>query len=266
MKMVLLIWRSQQEFESKPMAFGNGTDVNDVIGVYDKSRIPLIDGEAEIGQFVLTVTPDFSHPLKIFDAQRSDQVSHSSVSGVIRELDASKDFLRSDRLSILKLSLGGFEEILAIKAKARRCLVLARTDGIPDQHLPSTDRGIARPAFQRRGYLVAPAYSVASPGNARAITQTIAARAECMVYPNLIFLPKSGGIIKEDSVIRLDRAFWTTLSPPNEFYKLFLSKERLGMVHSQMQILQGLNPDDEYVEMVKLLREELAPAHAADLP
>ncbi|MCC8471217.1 hypothetical protein [Xanthomonas phaseoli] len=248
------------------MTFGNGTDVNDVIGVYDKDRAPLVDGVAEVGQFVLTVTPDFSHPLKIFDAQRSDQVSHSSVSGVIRDVDASKDFLRSDRLSILKLGLGSFEEILAIKAKARRCLVLARTDGIPDQHLPPADRGIARPAFQRPCYFVAPAYSVASPGHARAITQTIAARAECMVYPNLIFLPRSGGIIREDSVVRLDRAFWTTLSPPTEFYKLFLSGQRLGMVQSQIQVLQGLDPDPEYIEMVELLRGELAPEHATHLP
>jgi len=248
------------------MAFGNGTDVNDVICVYDKVRNPLVEGEAEIGQFVLTVTPDFSHPLKIFDAQRSDQVSHSSVSGMIRDVDPGRDFLRSDRLSILKLGLGSFEEILAVKAKARRCLVLAKTEGIPDQHLPPADRNIARPAFQRPRYLVAPAYSVAAPGSARAITQTIAARAECMVYPNLVFLPKSGGIIKEDSVVRLDRAFWTTLPSPCEVYKLFISMERMGMVQSQVRVLQGLEPSKEYIEMVELLRAELASQHAEHLP
>ncbi|KHS05171.1 hypothetical protein RM61_22910 [Xanthomonas phaseoli pv. phaseoli] len=75
-----------------------------------------------------------------------------------------------------------------------------------------------------------------------------------------------GGTIREDSVVRLDRAFWTTLSPPTEFYKLFLSGQRLGMVQSQIQVLQGLDPDQEYIEMVELLRGELAPAHAAHLP
>lgn len=98
------------------------------------------------------------------------------------------------------------------------------------------------------------------------MTVTIAARAECLVYPQLVFLPRSGGIIQQDSVVRLDRAFWTTLSPPSQLYAAALSDIRMSILQGQLQVLRGEEPGKEYLEMVELLRGELAEAHAQHLP
>jgi len=247
------------------MAFGNGTDIHDILPVYTDGTGLLVDGAPKVGQFVLTVTPEFGHPLQLFDAQRANQTTHDAASGTIRTIDDKVDFKPKSRLPIFKLNLGECEELLAVRAKARPCVVLATAEGIPDQHLPKGDQGIARPAFQRGSFLVAPAYSVSTPSQRRAMTVTIAARAECLVYPQLVFLPRSGGYIKNDSVVRLDRAFWTTLSPPSETYKLSLTPERMSILHGQLQVLRGLEPDQEYLDLVSLVRDELAPEHAQHL-
>ncbi|HEX7816579.1 hypothetical protein [Dyella sp.] len=246
--------------------FGNGTDIHAILPVYHSGTSISTAGPPVVGQLVLTVTPEFGHPLQLFDAERADQNRHAAVGGEIRPIDPSKDFRPKNRLPILRLKLGECEELLAVRAKARRCVVLAVADGIPDNHLPVGERNKARNAFQRPSYLVAPAYSVSTPAEPRAMTVTIAARAECLVYPQLVFLPRSGGIIQQDSVVRLDRAFWTTLSPPSQLYAAALSDIRMSILQGQLQVLRGEEPGKEYLEMVELLRGELAEAHAQHLP
>lgn len=249
------------------MVAGSGTDIHDILPVYDKVRSLPTTGLPEIGQFILTVTPDFNPPLRIYDAKRANQTTHTQVSGVIRGIDAAIDFKpKLGRLPVVGLHLGNCEEILAIHAKARRCIVLATTGSIADTHLPKAEQGLARPAFQRPSFLVAPLFSVSAPGEPRAITPTIAARAECLVYPQLVFLPRSGGIVQSDSVARLDRAFWTTLPQPTSLYKLALTPERMGILQGQIQVLQGLEPPPGYTEMVQIARSVLAPEYEALLP
>lgn len=244
------------------MGWGNGTDIHQVLPPYAEKDKPSDAEPAEIGQLICTVVPEFKHPLSVFDAQRSDQVNHNTIAGTIRVLNPATDFRpKPDRLPIYKVRLGECEEILSIHSKMRPCIVLAVADGIHDNDLPKSEAGHARPAFQRRSYLVAPAYSVSTPTEPRAIVPTIAARAECLIYPNLVFLPRSGGYIRNDSVVRLDRAFWTTLPPPTELYKHALSKERQAILFGQLLVLHGEEPGEVYREMVALLREELAEVH-----
>ncbi|TDK26216.1 hypothetical protein E2F46_06355 [Luteimonas aestuarii] len=244
------------------MGWGNGTDIHQVLPPYDLTHRPSTDGPAEVGQIVCTVVPEFGHPLMVFDAQRSDQIAHGSVSGAIRTLDHRCDYRpKPERLPVFKIGLGECEELLAIRSKMRPCVVLAIAEGIPDKHLPGTEVNIARPAFQRSSFLVAPAYSVSTHRDRRAIVPTIAARAECLMYPNLMLLPTSGGYLPHESVVRLDRAFWTTLPPPTELYQLSLSVERRAIMANQWRVMRGETPDADYVEMVELLREELAEAH-----
>lgn len=244
------------------MGWGNGTDIHQVLPPYEEKHKPSDTGPAEIGQLVCTVVPEFRHPLSVFDAQRSDQTTHNSLSGTIRPINPETDFRpKRDRLPVYKIKLGECEELLSIHSKMRPCIVLATADGIHDKDLPKSEVNRARPAFQRRSYLVAPAYSVSTPTEPRSIVATIAARAECLIYPNLVFLPKSGGYIKNDSVARLDRAFWTTLPPPTELYKHALSRERQAILLGQLRVLHGEEPGEDYREMVMLLREELAAEH-----
>lgn len=248
------------------MGWGNGTDIHDLLPTYDKEYRPSKDGPAEVGQIVCTVVPEFGHPLSLFDARRSDQVSHNSVSGVIRTVDHRVDYRpKPERLPVFKISLGESEELLAIRSKMRPCVVLAIAEGIPDKHLPASEANRARAAFQWKSYLVAPAYSVSSQREPRSVVPTIAARAECLMYPNLMLLPTSGGYIKQESVVRLDRAFWTTLSPPTEFCQLSLSVERRAILANQWLVMRGEAPDEAYIDMVEILREELAEAHRLPL-
>lgn len=244
------------------MGWGNGTDIHAVLPTYDPEHRPSEDGPGEIGQVVCTVVPEFGHPLSVFDAQRSDQRSHNLVSGTIRTLDHRCDFRpKPDRLPVFKLNLGECEELLAIRSKMRPCVVLALADGIPDKDLPTPEVNRARAAFQRTSFLVAPAYSVSTQREPRSIVPTIAARAECLMYPNLMLLPTSGGYLRQESVVRLDRAFWTTLPPPTDFYQLSLSVERRAVLANQWKVMRGEVPDSDYIEMVELLREELAETH-----
>ncbi len=207
------------------MAFGNGTDIHDILPPYDLTHRPPTVGVPEIGQVVYTVVPDFGRKWQIYDAVRSDHQTHSSVSGTIRGVDEDKDYKpKAGRLPVFRIGLGDCVELLAMKSKMRPCVVLATADGIPDKALPASQRNRAREAFLYPAALVAPAYSVDTAAQPRSVTTTIAARAECLVYPQLAFLPRSGGVIKNDSVLRLDRAFWTTLPKPSELCPMGVSK------------------------------------------
>lgn len=246
------------------MAIGNGTDIHEVLPPYgDPQGLPK--DLPILGQIVMTVAPEFGHPLKMLDIQRSNQISHLGIEGEIRPIDPGKDYRPKNRLPIHNLRLSDGEELLAIRSKVRRCLVIATSTGIADHSLPEPDRNIARNAFQRPSYLVAPIYSVATPTDPRAMTVTIAARAECLVYPHLVFLPRTGGIIRCDSVARLDRSFWTSLAPPTEVCEIRLSDDRMAILEGQIQVLRGQEPAPEYLEMVELLRGELAPEHERHL-
>lgn len=250
------------------MIVGNGTDIHQVLPVYRDDHSSLsVNGPAKIGQIVCTPAPDFGYPIKIMDVTRSNQVQHDSVSGTIRNLDPQIDYKeKTSRLPILNLGLGKNAELMAIHSKMRRCIVLARAEGIPLAHLPQNERALAHDAFDRTHYLLAPIYSVSAPGEKRAMTPTIAARAECLVYPHLVYLPRSGGVITNDSIARLDRSFWSPLAEPTELYLAALSEDRMNHLANQLNVLHGLDVDQEYLDLVALLRGELASEFEAGLP
>lgn len=247
------------------MALGDGTDINSILPAYRHDGDLLESGLPKIGQILNTVVPQFQHPLSIYDAVRADQHDHNKVQGTIRPVSDGDFRQKPNRLPVFRLRLGDCEELLALRSKVRPCVVLAQSEGISDQSLPPSDRHIARTAFQRPSFLVAPVFSVSAPNDPRSVTPTIAARAECLVYPQLVFLPRSGGIISRDSVARLDRAFWTTLPRPTTLFRLGLSEERMGILQGQMEVLRGLEPPDAYIELVQLVRDELDPVHAEHL-
>jgi hypothetical protein len=249
------------------MAFGNGTEFHDILPAYDDKHRPPTTGRPEIGQIINTVVPNIGQTWRVYDAQRSDQQTHSSVSGTIRNVDPKRDYRpKFGRLPVFKIGLGECDELLAISSKVRPCVVLASATGIPDVQLPEAQRNIARNSFSRDAFLVAPAFSVSRPDAPKAVTAAIAARAECLVYPQFVFLPRSGGIIRQDSLLRLDRAFWTTLPQPTELCALSLSEIRLAILHGQILTLLGREPEADYLDMVELLRDELGEEHLKHLP
>lgn len=240
-----------------------GTSIHDILPPYDKERRFKAGDAAAVGQIVHTVVPNLCEVWKIFDAQRADQVKHTSASGVIRTVDDKVDYRpKPARLPIFTLRLGETEELLAIKSKKRPCLVLMTADGIPPEHLPNDwQRSMGRDAFKHQAFLVAPMFSTAQKDQRKAFGPTMAARIECLVYAQFVYLPRSGGIIRADSIVRLDRAFWTTLPPPSSLEQLFLSNERMGVLQNQLRILHGEPPADDYLEMAQLLQLDLKQEH-----
>lgn len=241
-----------------------GTCVHDILPPYDENRRAVAGAAPAIGQIVRTIVPNLCDTWKVFDAQRADQVRHSSVSGVIRSLNEDVDYRpKANRLPIFSLHLGESEELLAVKSKLRPCVVLMTAMGIPPQHLPNDwQRSMGQVAFRYTSYLVAPIFSFARKDERKAFGPAMAARIECLIYPQFVYLPRSGGIIRSDSVARLDRAFWTTLAPPSAPEQLFLHDERLGVLQNQMLLLQGLPASAEYFEMASILQIELKPEYA----
>lgn len=228
---------------------------------------PSDTGPAVIGQIVHTVVPEVLAPWQVFDVTRANQVQHTSAAGNVRQARAGVDFRpKPERLPVFGLRLGSSEEVLLTRAKMRPCVVLATAPAIDPATLPKAEQGIARPALGFSSFMVAPAYSVSTPTERRAMTPTIATRAECLVYPQLMFLPRSGGIIANDSVVRLDRAFWTTLPPPTELCKLALSPERLEVCMEQMDVLRGFTPTQDYLGLVHDLRGLLPPEYESPRP
>lgn len=254
------------------MSVGQGTDLESILPTFSDNQktinaLPGPDGPPLVGQVIFTVVPEVLTPWYVFDAERSDQISHRKVYGQARSYKAGVDFRqKKDRLPIYTLSLKNSEELLFATAKQRPCVVLAKSGNIADIELPPADRNIARKAFNRPAYLVAPAYAVGTFQEPRSVTPTIAARAQCLVYPQMMYLPKTSGGLRYDGVVRLDRAFWTTLPPPTECCAITLSGERLEVLRGQLQVLQGIEPGPDYEAYVELLREQLDPKDAQHLP
>ncbi|TCS72158.1 hypothetical protein EDC61_10673 [Sulfuritortus calidifontis] len=83
------------------------------------------------------------------------------------------------------------------------------------------------------------------------------ARVKCMMYMEFVYVPQSGLIIRNPSVIRLDRMFWSHLLGASEPQSLFLTPEILGICWNQIRILSGDTPEEDYVSMRELLLMDL---------
>jgi len=104
-----------------------------------------------------------------------------------------------------------------------------------------------------RCYCLAPIYSVSTADKARSFGPVMTARVKCMMYPEFVFIPQSGLIIKNPGVIRLDRMFWSHLMCATDIENLFVSTEVLGIVWNQIRILSGETPSENYSELRDLL-------------
>ncbi len=223
-------------------------DISAIIPFYDNERRP--GPSPEVGQIVFApVLATDSRP-NCADAVRSDPQGHRSADLIIRPLDASVDFRgKSARLPIKALYLGENEELIVSRAKKRPCLILAKSDGVNANTIPKgRQRDKALNAFHGT-YCLAPIYSVSTAEKARSFGPVMTARAKCLMYPEFVYVPQSGMIIKAPGVLRLDRLFWSHLAACCDSENLFVSKEILGICSQQMQILAGESPANEYGEL-----------------
>ena len=232
--------------------------IAEILQIYDTTHTKA-DGDGDgpkVGQIVRTVVPQYGDRWRIFDAVRSDSANHTSVSGTLRDAQEA-DFKPKQRLPIKLVSLGDCEELLALKAKLRPCVVLAVSPGVAPHTISDVSQRNVAQNVLRPACLVAPAFTVAIPGETKPFGPIMSARVQCMVYPEFVWLPASGGVIKYDSVVRLDRAFWSTLPPPTVMEPLSLHQEMLAVIDNQLAVLRGLDPSADYKSAVSLLQEQL---------
>lgn len=227
-------------------------DVTDLIEFYDTSRKP--SQKPEVGQVVSTPVLHSDHkPHQIADAKRSDPTSHGKTEIVIRPVDDRKDFRgKSDRLPLYNMALGLTEELVITRAKKRPCVILAKADSVDHTKLPQAQKGKALNAFGE-AYLLAPIYSVSTADKTRAFGPVMTARVKCMMYPQFVYVPQSGLIIKNQGVMRLDRLFWSHLVGATDPEPLFLTPQILGICWNQIGVLSGKAPEKDYTEMRDLL-------------
>ena len=164
------------------------------------------------------------------------------------------DFRRKkDRLPIAALSLGETEELLAIRAKKRPCVVIAKIDGVNPTSLPDGEqRKKALNAFDGM-YLLAPIFSISNGFKETCFGSVMTARVRCMMYPEFVYAPESKPALESPGIIRLDRFFWSHLVACTEPCDIFLTKDILGVCWSQIQIMNGVSPSDEYIELRGIL-------------
>lgn len=231
-------------------------DISSLIDYYDKNR--KASKNVEVGQIVFTPVTFSDKRPHIFDINRESSISHNSAKHTIRLLNEKMDFKKkADRLPIHALSLGETEELFALKAKMRPCLVLAKIDGIDISSLPEgPQKNKALNAFNEN-YLLAPIYSVSNGFKTTMFGPIMTARIKCMMYPEFVYAPAYKDVFKEPGVIRLDRMFWGHMIGCSEPIDAFLSKEMMGICWSQISVIAGQASAEEYAELRGLLLEFL---------
>jgi len=237
-------------------------DIMALIGeFYDKHAAPA--EFPKLGQVVFAPVSFTERRPHMVEAIRSDAHSHTSADIQIRPLDDKVDFAAKDRLPVKALTLGATEELLAVKAKKRPCLVVGVSDGVRPHSLPAgTQRNLGMNSFDRV-YALAPFFSASTQQEPTAFGPVIMARIKRMMYPEFLYAPQSGLTIVRPSAIRLDRVFWSPMIACSCAENLFLADEVMGIVSNQLRILAGMKADPEFMEMRELMISDL-PADLID--
>lgn len=212
----------------------------------------------EIGQILFAPVSDIVLRHKVADVVRSNPHNHGEALLKFRPVDDKTDFRpKQGRLPLAALQLSDTEELLVHKGKQRPVVVLAKSDGIEPLNIPEGEqRNKGQGAFKPI-YCVAPIYSCSTGEKTTAFGPVMAARIKCMMYPEFLFVPTPGKHLDCDSVARLDRIFWTHLQCAASPTSLFMTDAMLGIAWDQLQVMTGVKPSENYLELRELLLSEL---------
>ncbi|AOY87826.1 hypothetical protein BKP64_06365 [Marinobacter salinus] len=230
-----------------------------VNSMYDSTRTK---GELpESGQFCWVPVLEKERRPWVADVKRSAATTHDSAELEIRRFDDTRDFRGKEaRLPVHALNLTENHELILSRAKKRLCLIIGKVDGVDASTLPlGVQRQKALNAFGSQ-YLLAPLYAASSQKKATSFGSVMCARIRSLMYPEFFWVPKSGGVIKEDSVIRLDHLFIDPLQCGSAPENHFLSTEAQAFVMDQIQVILGETPSEEYLQVRELLVEDLPDA------
>lgn len=224
-------------------------------GFYDESKSH--SGQYEIGQIVFVPVLEMRRKPFIADAIRTNSYTHSEVTLHIRDQNDDDFKGKEKRTPIKALRLDENHELVLSRAKCRPSLIIGKTNGIDLSTIPAgRQRDRLLNGFADM-YLLAPIYSISTSDKIRAFGPVITARIKCLMYPEFIYMPRSGGILKVPGVARLDHLFVHALTAGINHTDLFAIDEIMAVAHEQLKILIGKEPSDKYLEARELLLEFL---------
>lgn len=232
------------------------SDLYDLIGnCYDTTR--KASSNYEVGQIVFVPVIEHGRRLLIADVARSDPTSHTDVTLSIRHPNGNDFRGKGKRLPVKLLNLDENHEAVLSRAKLRPCLIIGKHGGVKPHTLPEgQQRNKATNAFPEV-YLLSPIYSTSTPQKPTSFGPVLTARIRCLMYPNFVYLPRSGGILSQSGVLRLDHLFFSGLEHDVQPQNLFVSEHVLAICHDQLKLLCGFQCSDEYLDARKLLLDEL---------
>ncbi|HET8580807.1 MAG TPA: hypothetical protein VFL31_07395 [Nitrospiraceae bacterium] len=143
------------------------------------------------------------------------------------------------------------EEFLVVRAKVRP-VILIQTE-LP---LAGVDNRGYRGRIQRRRTLVAQVFGLADAVTGEPqFNPAFVDRVRRMEFPQLMFLPENAGVLKVDSMLRLDEA-QAVFVPHLDATQFSLADEVVNILRHQLAFLQtGIGPND-YTELREFLMNE----------
>lgn len=227
-------------------------DISTLIGgYYDQKKSH--SGEFEVGQVVFVPVLETRRRPWIADAIRADSYTHQEVSLEVREQNGGDFKGKEKRTPIKALHLDENHELVLSRAKCRPCLILGKSDGVDSTSIPEgKQRHKALNAFSPK-FIIAPVFSCSTPHKHTSFGPVMTARIKCMMYPQFLYMPRSGGILQVSSVARLDEMFVHSLEVVADDTGLFVIDEIMAMAHEQIKILIGKEATKEYKDARELL-------------
>jgi hypothetical protein len=231
-------------------------DFFDEVTDFNKCPTKLINGQIA---WVPTLIPK---PLPwVMDVERANPRSHDDIKYRIRSLQNNDFTYKKDRLPIHRINLHPTEELFAIIAKKRPCIMISQylLGGLTTEQISSLTNGKLHLLQQEQIFL--PIFSTEDDGSLSGFPQGFVKKIRQLVYPHLLYLPESASskkrgkfndILKE-GIIRLDRIFSSIphhaqISPTNirisdEYLSIlleYISEYLLGKKSEELDALKDL--------------------------
>lgn len=229
------------------------------ISLPGKTWSKIEDGLIHIGQLLFLPTPYEDDAIKIIDFSKN---ASGIVTPTIRGPNFAKDFrIRAGKLDSAGNPLESTEEIIANTAKCRPCIVLGFSDPRIADSLPAgAERNSAARAFPLT-YLLAPLYSCA-PHKTTAFGAITTLRTKCFYYPQFFHIPGDtrADSVTQDSILRLDKIFWSQLKYSVGAEKIKLKAEIISLIKNRLMNLyknETSAGDKKHSDIAEIMRSKL---------
>jgi hypothetical protein len=214
--------------------------------------------DSDIGKIVYYYNIYEDELPKVLKGKRITDKNPSAATYNARTLDWNKDFKAdTEHLPLSINPLNDDEEYLIFKAKKRPCLIIGTIDAIDVTGFPpGTQQNKAVNSF-KKSYLLAPIFSCSNGTKTTSFGPYITAQIQALLYEQFFHIPKhpNDRIIKNDSIIRLDRSFCCRGLKTSDYIKLdnqvlHLIKQHLALFYNHKESIS-----DDFVTLREMLKE-----------